>query len=120
LTFLDIEKKRAYQNAWISRRRNEWITENGPCKRCGTWINLEVDHIDSRTKSIPTSRLWSMSKTNQKRIEELEKCQVLCNNCHKKKTYRDLYVPRVYNHGTTEMYNKKKCRCSLCKEAVKL
>ena len=30
----------------VQQRRQEWLSDNGPCVSCGTWDNLEIDHID--------------------------------------------------------------------------
>lgn len=76
----------AYQLAWIKQRRLDWIRENGPCARCGTWENLEVDHRDARDKLYNVTVLWSLALNNPKRIVELAKCQVLCESCHQWKT----------------------------------
>ena len=76
------DERRAYQRAWIKRRRDDWIAANGPCVICGSPENLEVDHKDPTSKRLQPSGLWSLSLRNPKRIEELEKCQVLCHQCH--------------------------------------
>lgn len=59
------------------------------CHSCYTEEKLEFDHIDRDTKNFAISKLWSISW--DKFIEELEKCQILCHDCHKEKTkqYRD-------------------------------
>jgi hypothetical protein len=83
------EAQREYQRKWILRRRADWVTENGPCAQCGSTEDLEVDHKDAATKSLPLSKVWSMAYTNPVRIAELAKCQVLCGKCHKAKTKVD-------------------------------
>ena len=113
------EEQRAYQLAWIKARRDEWIKENGPCEWCESYVNLEVDHVDSKTKLYNVSSLWSLSKNNPKRVIELAKCQVLCEDCHTKKTNED-QGNGEYIHGTMLMYHKKRCRCNECKECIKL
>ena len=75
------ELQREYQKQWIKNRRQEWLSKNGPCKQCGTWENLEIDHIDPKEKI--THRIWSYNE--EKRLKALAKCQVLCNECHIKK-----------------------------------
>ena len=59
-----------------------WLEENGPCARCGANENLEVDHIDPLTKV--SHNVWTWAE--EKRLEELAKCQVLCHNCHVEKS----------------------------------
>ena len=75
------------------QRRAEWLATNGPCTRCGSWDDLQVDHIDPTTKDPmltksgnPNGRrsLWRWSA--ERRAIELAKCQVLCADCHKVKS----------------------------------
>jgi 5-methylcytosine-specific restriction endonuclease McrA len=70
---------REYQLRWIHARRAAWLAENGPCVRCGSTDQLEVDHRDRREKVMQTRALWSLAPTNPARIAELAKCQVLCH-----------------------------------------
>lgn len=96
----------------MAARRAKWLAENGPCVKCGSMEQLEVDHID-RTKKVD-HKVWSW--TEVRRLEELAKCQVLCRECHKKKTAVDMGYHQ-YKHGTRTMYNHGGCRCSLCRAA---
>ena len=99
-----------YQREWMRDRRQSWIKENGPCKHCGSWESLEVDHIDPKLKTMQASSIWS--RTEQVRLKELENCQVLCKECHLKKT---LSEREPLKHGSTKMYDTMGCRCDLCK-----
>ena len=76
------EEQKAYQAGWMAGRRSMWFRLNGPCVQCGSDKNLELDHINPEDKV--THNVWSFSK--DKMEEELSKCQVLCNSCHKRKT----------------------------------
>lgn len=89
MSYKDKEKQKAYQAVWVRKKRTRtrqvWLKENGPCKAiepdgsvCGSWENLQVDHIDRLTKI--SHRIWTWSAEH--RIEELEKCQVLCEYHH--------------------------------------
>jgi hypothetical protein len=97
-----------YQNAWLKRRRQEWLATQGACVRCGSWKKLEVDHIDPEQKV--SHRIWSLSE--KRRLAELEKCQVLCHGCHLKKTAADRAAKVL--HATLTMY-RNGCRCRACK-----
>jgi hypothetical protein len=112
MPYKDIEKKREYQRNWYFKKRIEWIERNGPCK-CGSWCDLEIDHIDPKTKI--SSKIWSWSE--DRRNVELAKCQVLCYDCHLYKTIES----RRSNpdHGTIAKYKHKSfpCKCDKCKEA---
>lgn len=109
------EEQRAYQRAWLARRRKAWLEANGPCARCGSRENLEVDHID-RTQKV-SHHIWSWSAV--RRDAELAKCQVLCQSCHIQKG-REVgdqgsrrSVPK--RHGSHRMYVYERCRCDPCR-----
>lgn len=106
------QAKRDYQNAWMQRRRQEYLDASDGCAVCGSRERLEIDHIDRATKV--THRVWSWSKV--RRDAELAKCQVLCYKHHLEKTVQE---NTIIQHGTHHMYNHHKCRCDECKEAHK-
>lgn len=93
----------------VQSRRKQWFIDNGPCRRCGSITDLQVDHIDPSKKI--SHRIWHWG--DKRRLEELSKCQVLCVECHKKKTRKDFEPP----HGTHSRYTSRKCRCDLCRKA---
>lgn len=99
-----------------SRGRQEWVDANGPCVKCGSSVDLEVDHIDRSQKAYNPRALWSLAENNQKRIDELAKCQVLCEKCHKEKTREE---SKTNKHGTYAMRNTWNCRCDKCMEYVR-
>lgn len=116
MTYKDDDMKRSYQKEWMISRRMSWIvSQGGKCVRCGGTENLEVDHIDSELKTVNPSKLWSLSDSNPKKIEELKNCQVLCYTCHKEKTRSEKM--KEYLHGDYGMYKKRGCRCRLCMDA---
>lgn len=108
------DRKRQYQLEWINQRRLAWIAENGPCARCGSSDELEVDHVDRAAKSMHPTRIWSRRK--EARDEELAKCQVLCGSCHKLKTAAEQWTDMP--HGTRRRYNNRGCRCRACTDAA--
>ena len=83
-------KDKAEQNRYclerIQRFRRKWLADNGPCRICGSWIDLEVDHVDPQTKV--SHRVWSWAA--ERRNAELAKCQPLCHVCHKHKSDESL------------------------------
>jgi 5-methylcytosine-specific restriction endonuclease McrA len=110
------DAKRAYQRAWMARRRDGWIRENGPCAWCGSEEQLEVDHIDPGTKLIQPRDIWS--RRADVRAGELAKCQVLCRQCHIEKSAAEKAY--VSPHGLRARYARKdenKCRCEECRQA---
>lgn len=104
-------KQREFGRIWIKKRREVWLNENGPCVKCGSWGKLEVDHINPLIKI--DHKVWSWRE--EKRLEELSKCQVLCKNCHREKTNE--YRRGQLTHGTINGYKTHKCRCRLCKNS---
>lgn len=104
------EAQREYQREWIAARRAEFFKDK-KCVRCGSRESLELDHIDPSMKV--DHKIWSWSQ--ERRDEEIAKCQVLCKPCHVEKTGADIEPP----HGTNSRYTSKKwkCRCELCKWA---
>lgn len=102
------EYLKEYQREWLKRRRQQWLEENGPCVRCGSTENLEVDHINPNERI--SHRVWSWSA--KRRSEELAKCQVLCHICHVDKTYIDCNYKLVHGFGG---YWSKGCRCFFCR-----
>jgi hypothetical protein len=81
LPYRDPDRQRAFQRAWIKRRREEWIAANGPCIDCGSTERLEVDHESAASKV--SHRIWSWSES--RRLAELAKCVVRCRPCHEVK-----------------------------------
>lgn len=101
---------RSYQRRWMAIRRQQWIEANGPCRSCGSGVDLEVDHVDPLSKSCNPAMIWS--RRAEVRDVELAKCQVLCSSCHSKKTYLEGQA----FHGTNARYDKYKCRCEPCRK----
>lgn len=104
------EKQREYQRRWIKKRREEYF-KNKFCVVCGSIENLELDHIYNVLKV--SHRIWSWSE--ERRLNELDVCQVLCKDCHNKKTiaHRQQFNAPC---GTEKCYNRG-CRCDKCREA---
>lgn len=109
--YKDKNKQREYQRMWVQNRRTEWLLENGPCIICGSWIDLDVDHINPEDKI--SHRIWTY--TEEKRKYELSKCQVLCHTCHVLKTNSQRKLKPC---GTRAGYMRG-CRCFNCVEAAK-
>ena len=114
------EQKREYDRQWLMNRRRR-IEEmmGGACVKCGETDQLEIDHVDPASKDpclrgvcgFPLSWAW------HRILLELEKCQLLCTRCHLDKTISESKGPE---HGTASGYHRRRCRCDLCKEWMKL
>lgn len=107
------EYQREYQLRRYHKRRAESIeTLGGKCFLCGSTNRLELDHIDPATKAFPIAKLWSLSKAKYE--AELAKCQLLCRECHTRKSAYETMVRRPFTHGKYWAVYKHKCRCPEC------
>lgn len=110
------EQKREYDRQWIHKRRQDWIDDNGPCVKCGSYDRLEVDHKNPEEKI--THRLWTRNKDF--RDLELAKCQVLCYDCHLEKTISEKTKTHCikgheYTEENTYRYPNGARQCRICK-----
>lgn len=94
----------------MKRRRMAWLSENGPCQNCGSWEDLEVDHINGSEKV--SHRIWSWSQ--ERRETELAKCQALCAICHQEKSAEECRQRTQNEHGGG-VVGIRRCKCDLCK-----
>jgi hypothetical protein len=94
------DNRRAKRREWennnrdeINRKRRErkathkkYVIDmlGGCCVGCGTTENLQFDHIDRTTKSCNVVNL--LAGKLEKLVEEAQKCQLLCDSCHRHKT----------------------------------
>lgn len=90
LSYKDREK--ASQKEKVRRRASMLIAylKDNPCVECGESdpVVLDFDHIDPSTKLMKISdSIWG--RNWDKILKEIEKCQVLCANCHRRKTAKE-------------------------------
>ncbi len=110
------EEQRAYQRAWMKARRNKYLTLHvNKCNRCASTEDLEFDHVDRKNKV--SHRIWSWAE--HRIVEELMKCQLLCEACHASKTIEERFADgsyAVYSHGTNGRYHSavNGCKCPEC------
>lgn len=84
---------RSINKSAIRRRREirKMVIEskNKSCEDCGIqyhWYVMDLDHVRDKKKfslSIAGSHMWAL-KTVQ---EEIDKCDVVCSNCHRERTF---------------------------------
>ena len=105
------ECQRAYHRLYYQRNKARFIAKNRrnknrqrkrlrtillgvkqrPCQDCGEtfhpWV-MELDHRDGTIKRAAVANLVSKGCTDARLLEEIEKCDVVCANCHRMRTYR--------------------------------
>lgn len=88
------------------------------CKQCGEKFleALECHHVDKTNKKIVTQLIHSGS--TEKRIQkELDKCEVLCVNCHRKEHHKAIPT-KHHNWRANYVRNlKQTIPCYLCGES---
>lgn len=102
-------RDRIIEAHWLKKNRcNICKIKKGSRDESGNKIKFELDHINPEEKSYNISDKIKSYPWDEVLLE-LEKCQLLCYPCHKRKT-----APlKGMNHGTT-MY-RTGCRCEICK-----
>lgn len=114
------EKNNAYMREYMKRRYYERKKKieaylGGKCKRCNSTESLQVDHVDPKKKSFGIGSSGGWNKPWSKLVVELDKCQLLCGDCHTIKTLSDLgRSPARGTHGTLSSY--RYCSCRVCKD----
>jgi len=113
MPFKDPEKRRAYHREymreWYQSHREEHITratnvnrrarartraliaelKSHPCADCGGSFPpalMDFDHVRG-TKHGIISRMSGGRMARAKLLEEINKCEVVCANCHRRRTY---------------------------------
>jgi hypothetical protein len=84
----------------IYRQRTEWLLDYfllHPCTDCGETdpVVLEFDHSEGKDFNISSGLLnkaWSAI------VEEIAKCEVVCVNCHRRRTAREQGFARLLLH----------------------
>lgn len=77
-------RKQNFDNLWK-------LLIESKCKDCGETdpVVLEFDHLPEFEKKFDVSRAISGSTRSWKLIQqEIDKCDIVCSNCHKRRTAR--------------------------------
>jgi hypothetical protein len=93
------ENKEYYLAAAKERKRNTLIAirEYKRAKGCSRCVEtdprcLDFHHLDSKTKEFSISNAFRMGYSLERIFLEIEKCILLCANCHRKESLKDLVV----------------------------
>jgi hypothetical protein len=91
----DSEERKKYQSAWRRAkmiRVREFVNKqkDKPCTDCGVKYPshvMDFDHCRGE-KYLGISEMVSMVYTEEKLLEEIAKCDVVCANCHRERTHK--------------------------------
>lgn len=86
MPYKDHEKQKQFQREWCAKRRLNFLKDK-QCVKCDSLNNLELHHKNPKDKI--SHRIWSWRET--RRLKEIEKCEILCNVCHKEET-KKIYI----------------------------
>ena len=100
-----LQKQKARRNA-NGKFVHEYKLKH-PCMECGEAdpIVLEFDHRDPKIKCFAISQGCADQRSIEPLKAEMDKCDVLCANCHRRKTAKQLgyYSYRVIHGNKAEM-----------------
>lgn len=113
------EQHNQYHKEYNKRRYDDRIKLareilGNKCAFCESPEKLHVDHIAPIEKKYDIAYTTRLSM--EKFLDELKKCQLLCDSCHSFKTAVQNF--RVVDHGGG-ISGKKNCSCILCKAKMK-
>jgi 5-methylcytosine-specific restriction endonuclease McrA len=101
-----MRERRAANKAWAKELLG------GKCVFCGDTERLEFDHIDEHDKTMVVADMLAHGRERLR--VELQKCRLLCYECHKART---LIQIGPATHGSLGMYSHHRCRCDKCRTA---
>ena len=98
-----LEYQRSYQNEWYAKNKTKVSIKNAmsriayrnwfqelrskyQCEKCGEShpATLDFHHIDPKTKHMGIAQMISLACSKSRILKEIDKCQCLCSNCHRK------------------------------------
>ena len=102
-----VYKKDALRRKWKIRYNalefvKRFVEDNGGCSECHEtdFVVMEFDHIDRSTKTYTISQLVSMGSSIKRIENELRKCRIVCCNCHRRHTAKQLgWYKAIYEHN---------------------
>ena len=62
------------------------------CGKQYSYYVMDLDHVRGE-KICNVSLMVSMGFSDEEIIEEIAKCDVVCSNCHRERTYRHKTIP---------------------------
>ena len=113
MPYKDKAAQREYQRRWVAERRAEFFAGKS-CAWCGSSDRLELHHANPNKKV--HHAIWSWGEN--RRLNEIGKCIVLCRSCHERGHAEARRVEAELRNpcGTFASY-KRGCRCDSCRAA---
>ncbi|WP_222915422.1 hypothetical protein [Natrinema sp. SYSU A 869] len=102
--------RRSHLRSWVNDRKREQ-----GCSQCGvdTAACLDFHHTDETTKRMAVGRMVTFGYGKETLREEIEKCDVLCANCHRVLHYsKPEQERRQWTHNL-----KRDAGCDRCEES---
>lgn len=106
MPYKDISKRREAQKRYYSKNLKKYILKNSkrrlvllsfvnslkdrPCLDCGSYFPpyvMDFDHRDAGLKVNNIARFIREGVSKAKILAEIEKCDLVCSNCHRVRTY---------------------------------
>lgn len=93
---VDKERERLYTRNKASQdaiRKVTRVARDVPCMDCGVkypFYVMDFDHRDPAEKEFTIAKMLSMGNVD-KVEKEISKCDVVCSNCHRIRTWKDNY-----------------------------
>jgi hypothetical protein len=120
----NLDRVRVYKQKYKDKTKQynralaQQIKESNPCKICGEtrFYCLDFHHRDPATKKDTICNLIRHGYSTQIVKEEIDKCDIICSNCHRKEhtnTYKYLTKKARY---VLEL--KQKSLCSKCQLSI--
>jgi len=78
---------KACSTAYHKRREFLWSLKSEPCTDCRKRFHpsaMDFDHLQDKTAAIAQFRSAKMCKL----LAELAKCELVCSNCHRVRTFK--------------------------------
>jgi len=82
-----VAKARKYQNEVVKTWMQEYKT-NHPCADCGNFYHycqMDFDHLGDKVRNVS---LMASRYGRQQLLAEIAKCDLVCSNCHRLRTFR--------------------------------
>ncbi len=95
------EKNKDYylkKNVRLRKNNNEWYKDLKKDKSCiicceSESVCLDFHHIDGDNKDYLVSQMQYSTYSKERILKEMEKCVILCSNCHRKVHANILTIP---------------------------